>query len=34
LLCTRCNHPTRIGYRLLEDGKKVRTCRLCGEVID
>ena len=34
LLCARCNHPARVGYRLLEDGKRVRTCRSCGEVID
>ncbi len=34
LLCSRCNHPTRVGFRFLEDGKKVRICRSCGEVID
>ena len=34
LLCSRCNHPARIGCRFLEDGKKVRVCRSCGEVID
>ncbi|MBI2848287.1 MAG: 50S ribosomal protein L24 [Chloroflexi bacterium] len=34
LLCSRCNHPTRIGFRILEGGKKVRFCRACGEVID
>ena len=34
LLCSRCNHPTRIGFRFLEDGRKVRICRSCGEVID
>jgi len=34
LLCSRCNHPARIGYRFLEDGRKVRVCRSCGEVID
>ncbi len=34
LLCEKCNHPTRIGYRFLEDGRKVRFCRSCGEVID
>jgi len=34
LLCSKCNHPTRIGSRFLEDGKKVRFCRSCGEVID
>ena len=34
LLCNRCNRPTRVGFRFLEDGKKVRTCCSCGEVID
>jgi len=34
LLCGRCNHPTRVGFRFLEDGRKVRICRSCHEVID
>ena len=34
LFCDKCNHPTRIGFLFLEDGKKVRTCRSCHEVID
>jgi len=34
LLCSRCNHPTRAGFRFLEDGRKVRICRRCSEVID
>jgi len=34
LFCDKCNHPTRIGFRFLEDGRKVRTCRSCNEVID
>jgi large subunit ribosomal protein L24 len=34
LLCSKCNHPVRIGFRSLEDGKKVRVCRSCREVID
>ena len=34
LLCNQCNHPVRIGFQVLEDGRKVRTCRSCGEVID
>jgi large subunit ribosomal protein L24 len=28
------NKPTRIGFRVLEDGKKVRVARRSGEVID
>jgi len=34
LLCSKCNHPARIGFRSLEGGKRVRFCRVCGEVID
>jgi large subunit ribosomal protein L24 len=34
LLCNKCNHPTRIGFHTLEDGRRVRICRSCGEVID
>jgi len=34
LLCNRCNRPTRVGSRYLEDGRKVRVCRSCQEVID
>ena len=34
LLCSKCNQPTRIGFRFLEDGRKVRFCRRCSEVVD
>ena len=34
LLCNKCNKPTRVGSRHLEDSKKVRFCRTCKEVID
>ena len=34
LLCNKCNHPTRAGFHTLEDGRRVRICRSCGEVID
>ena len=34
LLCSKCNHPVRTGFRFLKDGRKVRICRACGEVID
>ena len=34
LLCSRCNHPTRVGFHFLEDGRKVRVCHRCSEVID
>jgi large subunit ribosomal protein L24 len=34
LVCNKCDRPTRIGFRFLEDGKKVRICRKCNEVVD
>ena len=34
LLCSKCNHPARVGVRFLADGRKVRFCRSCSEVID
>jgi large subunit ribosomal protein L24 len=33
LICSKCNRPARLGFRFLE-GKKVRICRACQEVID
>jgi len=34
VICNKCNKPARIGYRVLEDGKKARYCRNCSEIID
>ncbi|MBN1203209.1 MAG: 50S ribosomal protein L24 [Anaerolineae bacterium] len=34
LVCTQCDTPTRVGYRLDADGVKVRVCRKCGQDID
>jgi large subunit ribosomal protein L24 len=34
LLCGKCLQPTRIKEQSLEDGKKVRFCRKCNEMID
>lgn len=34
VVCSSCGNPTRVGYKTLEDGKKVRFCRKCNEVID
>lgn len=33
-VCSHCNKPARIGFRLLADGRKTRICRSCGEVVD
>lgn len=34
LVCPKCNKPTRIGNVVLEDGRKLRTCKKCREVMD
>jgi large subunit ribosomal protein L24 len=34
LLCQKCSKPTRVSYRLLDDGKKVRYCKVCQEVVE
>jgi large subunit ribosomal protein L24 len=34
LICSKCSKPTRVGFRFLDDGRKVRVCRSCDEVID
>ena len=34
LICAKCDKPARVGSRFLADGRKVRFCRVCGEVVD
>lgn len=34
LMCNKCMAPVRIKMQRLEDGKKMRVCRKCSEVID
>ena len=34
LMCSKCMKPTRIRMQKLEDGKKVRACGKCNEIID
>ena len=34
LVCPECGAQTRIGRRLLGDGRKVRICRKCEGVVD
>lgn len=34
VICHKCNKGVRIGHRVLEDGKKVRVCRKCNEILD
>ena len=34
LVCPECGIQTRIGHKLLGDGRKVRICRKCEGVVD
>ena len=34
LMCDKCINPIRVKMQSLENGRKVRVCSKCGEVID
>ena len=34
LLCNKCEMGVRVGHKVLEDGKKVRVCTKCHEILD
>ena len=34
LVCPECGKLTRIGHKMLGDGRKVRICRKCEGVVD
>jgi large subunit ribosomal protein L24 len=34
VVCPRCDKPSRTGTKILGDGRKVRTCKRCGESVD
>jgi large subunit ribosomal protein L24 len=34
LMCSKCVTPVRIKMKRFEDGKKIRVCRKCNEIID
>lgn len=34
VVCGECGKPTRVGYSVLRDGKKVRICKRCDGTID
>ncbi|MBI4886922.1 MAG: 50S ribosomal protein L24 [Acidobacteria bacterium] len=34
LVCPECGKMTRVGHRMLTDGRKVRFCRKCEGVVD
>lgn len=34
VFCSKCGKAVRVAHKRLEDGKKVRICRKCGEMLD
>jgi len=34
LLCPKCGKATRVAYKKLENGKKQRICKKCGDTVD
>jgi large subunit ribosomal protein L24 len=34
IVCPECSKATRLGRKILEDGRKVRICRKCEGVVD
>jgi large subunit ribosomal protein L24 len=34
VICNKCNKPVRVGYRVLEVGKRAMYCHSCSEIID
>jgi len=34
LVCPACGKATRVSRGFLEDGRKVRICKKCGEIVD
>jgi large subunit ribosomal protein L24 len=33
LVCPNCEKAARVGFKVGQDGDKLRVCRLCGEAI-
>jgi large subunit ribosomal protein L24 len=34
VVCNHCDKPTRIGHRTLDNGRRVRVCKQCGEQLE
>ena len=34
VVCKRCNERTRVGVSHSQDGRKIRVCRNCNELLD
>lgn len=33
LVCPKCSKPTRVGAKVMEDGKKSRVCKKCSATL-
>jgi large subunit ribosomal protein L24 len=34
VVCKRCDKHSRVGFSVSKDGRKVRICKNCGELLD
>ena len=34
IVCPKCKKGVRVGYKVLDNGNKVRVCKKCGTTID
>jgi len=34
VVCKRCNKRARVGFGTMQDGRKVRVCKKCNELLD
>ncbi len=34
VVCKRCNKHARVGFSVMQDGRKVRICKKCNELLD
>jgi len=33
-LCSKCDTGVKVGFKILEDGRKTRVCKKCNEILD
>ena len=34
VVCKRCNKHARVGFSVMQDGRKARVCKKCNELLD
>lgn len=34
VVCSKCDKGVRVGARVMPDGRRVRVCKSCGEMLD